>query len=174
MEMSIGKPAYLRADRPRSLIKEEKMEKAPEFVLQDIQNILNTSERLNKRKDEIKRFLKIIEGFLTESGELDRLSSGSEITKINFREPLESYSCSILSRIDASSGWKGRMLFRLYDMGIQQNVLDISSDNVSGLSRHLMPIFYLALPEILEALVNLFPKLGENIQELIQISNMTR
>ena len=155
------------------------MEKAPEFSMEDVQAILKTSERLNKHKDEIKRFLKIIEGFLAESGELDRFllnqraSSGFEILKISFnREPLKEYSCDIYSVYTPSLRW--HMSFQLDYAGIRQNMTDIHSNNVDGLSRHLVPIFYLALPEILEALVNFFPKLRENIHELIQISNMTQ
>ena len=156
------------------------MEKAPEFSIQDVQDILKTSERLNRHKDEIKRFLKIIEGFLVESNELNhfltnqRASSGSQIAKVNFsREPLKEYSCDLWS-FYTPLNLKWSIKFTLCYMGIKQNIVDISSDNVDGLSRHLVPIFYLALPEILEALVNLFPKLRTDMQELIQISNMTR
>ncbi|MBI2446766.1 MAG: hypothetical protein HYV51_03065 [Parcubacteria group bacterium] len=157
------------------------MEKAPEFSMEDVQAILKTSERLNKHKDEIKRFLKIIEGFLEESGELNHflvnggLGSGSEIIKVNFNiKPLEGYSCSLWSNYSIYMLSERSILFTLCFMGIRQNRIEISAGNVNGLSRHLVPIFYLMLPEILEALVNLFPKLRENIQELIRISDMTQ
>ena len=147
------------------------MEKTPKFNIQDVQAILKTSERLNKHKDEIRKFLRIIEGFLKESGELDDFIRNkmilSDIVKINFsKEPLKEYSCDLYLVNIPPLKW--HIEFVLYYMGIKQNV------NVDGLSRHLVPIFYLALPEILEALVNLFPKLKENIQELIKISNMTQ
>ena len=159
------------------------MEKSPEFTIQDIQGILKTSERLNRHKEEIKRFLRIIEGFLEKSGEWNDFTmkhmrrawgveSGSEIAKISFSgEPFKDYSFAI--RAFYLSNCKWRMGFTLDFIGIRQNKLDIFSDNVDGLSRQLVPIFYLALPEILEALVSLFPKLKENIQELIQISHIS-